>query len=342
MTSRSFLCLLAGLALAILFKNDGAPAQAPPYSGKQIRVVVGSGAGGGVDVYARVLAQHLADHLGGHPQIVIENMPGAIGLTALNWLATSAPRDGTAMVASSNVAIAAPLFGNKAARYDPRSMIAIGNIAGQQSVCATWNTSATKTLEDAKRRVTVMAADAVASRSAIIPELFNEEIGTQFKVVTGYSTTDVGVAIERGEVDGACLSWPTLKASHPDWIINHRLNVLIQTGDRPHPDLPDVPLLTSLVSDPQTKQMLRLLEFPDELGRPYLMPPDSPVESVKAMRAAFDEAMRDQAFLADARKALLDVDPMSGEDMTRVINEAYATPKDIVARALPFSGSPTQ
>jgi tripartite-type tricarboxylate transporter receptor subunit TctC len=269
-------------------------------------------------------------------------MPGAIGLTALNWLASAAPQDGTAMVASSNVALAAPLFGNAAARYDPRKLIAIGNIAGQQSVCATWHTSATKTLDDAKRRETIMAADAVASRSAIIPQLFNDEIGTKFKVVTGYSTTDVGVAIERGEVDGACLSWPTLKASHPDWIVNHRLNVLIQTGDRPHPDLADVPLLTSLVSDPQTKQMLRLLEFPDALGRPYLMPPGSPPERVKAMRAAFDETMHDPAFLSDAHKALLDVDPTSAEDMTRIIDEAYATPKEIVTRALPYSGSPTQ
>lgn len=246
------------------------------------------------------------------------------------------------MVASSNVALTAPLFGNEAARYDPRALIAIGSIARQQSVCATWYTSATKTLEDAKQRETVMVADAVASRSAIIPKLFNEEIGTKFKVVTGYSTTDVGVAIERGEADGACISWPTLKAAHPDWIINHRLNVLIQTGDRPHPDLPDVPLLTSLISDPQTKQMLRLLEFPDELGRPYLMPPGAPIERVKAMQAAFDATMHDQAFVSDAGKALLDVDPISGEDMTRLINDAYATPKDIVARALPFGGLPTQ
>ncbi len=246
------------------------------------------------------------------------------------------------MVASSNVAIAAPLFGNKAARYDLRSMIAIGNIARQQSVCATWSTSATKTLDDAKKHETLMAADAVASRSAVIPQLFNELIGTKFKVVTGYSTTDVGVAIERGEVDGACLSWPTLKASHPDWIVNHRLNVLIQTGDRPHPDLPDVALLTSLVSDPQTKQMLKLLEFPDELGRPYLMPQGAPADMVKAMRTAFDETMRDQAFLSDAQKALLDVDPISAEDMTKIIDNAYSTPKDIVTRAFPYSGSPTQ
>ena len=244
------------------------------------------------------------------------------------------------MVASTNVAVAAPLFGNKAARYDPRALIAIGNLARQQSICATWHTSATKTLEDAKQRMTVMAAGAAASRSATIPDLFNKEIGTKFKIVKGYSTTDTGVAIERGEADGLCVSWPTLKAAHPDWIINHRLNVLIQTGDSPHPELPDVPLLTSLVSDPQTKQMLRLLELPDELGRPYLMPSDSPPERVKAMRTAFDATMRDPTYLSDARKAMLEIDPMSGEDMARLINEAYATPKEIVSRALPFAGSP--
>ena len=340
MMLRPFLCLLPVVALVAPFGTEPATAQTSPYAGKQIHIVVGSGAGGGVDVYARVLAQHLVNHIAGHPVIVTENMPGAIGIAALNWLATVAPRDGTTIVASSNVAVAAPLFGNKAARYNPQALIALGSIAQQQSVCATWRESPTKTVDEAKKRETIMAADAVASRSAVIPQLFNDQLGTKFKVVTGYSTSDVGIAVERGEVDGACLSWPTLKASHPDWIINHRLNVLIQTGEHPHPDLPDVPLLTSLVSDPQTKQMLQLLEFPDELGRPYFMPQGVPAEMVKAMRTAFDETVRDPAFIADARKSLLDVDPISADEMTKIIDDAFKTPKDIIARALPYSGSP--
>ena len=329
-------CLIAA---SLNVRETSAQMKAPPYAGKQIRLVVGSGAGGGVDVYARTLAVHLSDHILGHPAIVVENMPGAIGRVAMNWAYNSAPRDGTAILSSSNVALAAPLFGDPGAKYDPRKLVSIGSISSQQSICATWGASSVKTIDEAKQKTVVVAADAPGSQSATLPMVLNAMLGTKFKVVTGYATSDVGMALERGEAEGVCgLSWSTLKASHPQWIADRRLNVLAQTGSTASPDLPDAPVLLDLTSNPEDQQILRVLEFPGQLGRPFLMPPGTPNNLVEIVRSAFDATMKDPSFLADAKKARLDVDPIAGKAMAEIIASAYATPPDLLTKAAPFSG----
>lgn len=333
------LCV-AAIPLVAFFSIDERSFAADFYAGKQIRLVVGSGAGGGLDVYARALAPHFAAHLPGSPSVVVEDMPGAIGIAALNWLARSAPRDGLAIVASSNVAMAAPLFGSKGAQYDPRTFGAIGSISRQVSVCVTWESSSVRTIADARNKEVLVGADAAASRSATIPQLMNEMIGTKFKVVTGYATTDIGLALERGEIEGLCgLSWSTLKAAHPDWIQNKKLHVLIQTGESPQKDLPDVPTLASFATDKSDSDLLKILAFPDDVGRPYVTAPDVPGERLAELRHAFDATMTDPAYLADAMKASLDVDPLSGVDMAKLISSAYASPPALAARAAKYGGA---
>ena len=332
---------LAGLPSATLTLDEaaGQPLDAL-YGGKQIRMVIASGAGGGYDAYARILALHLSRHIPGNPGIIDQNMPSAAGMQATNWAYTAAPKDGTVILATYNSLLAEPLYGNPAVRYDPLKFETVGSISRQQNICATWHTSPVKTLAQAKTREVIVTATGAASDSAIMPKILNTVLGTKFKVVMGYSTTEQRLAVERGEAEGVCgLSWSTLKASNPDWVRRDRINVLVQTGKTPQADLPDVPVLMDLVASPQDKRVIELLSFPQELGRPFLMPPETPKAMVSAVRRAFDETLRDPLFLADAEKALLEVAPVSGEAMERALKDAYATPKELIRRAAELNGS---
>jgi tripartite-type tricarboxylate transporter receptor subunit TctC len=337
----AFSAALAGLLSGTLTlgKATGQPLDAL-YGGKQIRMVIASGAGGGYDAYARILSLHLSRHIPGNPGIIDQNMPSAAGMQATNWAYTVAPRDGTVILATYNSLLAEPLYGNPAARYDPLKFETVGSISRQQNICATWHTSPVKTLDQAKTREVIVTATGAASDSAIMPKILNTVLGTKFKIVMGYSTTEQRLAVERGEADGVCgLSWSTLKASNPDWVRRDRINVLVQTGKTPQADLPDVPVLIDRVAGPEDKQVIELLSFPQELGRPFLMPPDTPKVMVSAIRRAFDETLRDPLFLADAEKALLEVNPVTGEAMEQALKDAYATPKELIRRAAEFNGS---
>ena len=326
--------ILRGAVAGFLF-TGAAAAQAPSYEGKQLRMIIPAGAGGGYDAYSRVLSAHLNKHLPGKPAIVNQNMPGASGMIATNWAASdAAPKDGSAIVATYNALLLEPLFGNKAVKYDPRKFEWIGSIGKQQQICVTWHTSPIKSIEQAKEREVIVSATGATGNSATMPNMLNALLGTKFKVVIGYSTPESRLAVERGEAEGICgLSYSTLKASNADWIINKRINVLVQTGAVPQPGLKDVPLLINLVSDPENKKALKMLAFTEEMGRPYYMPPGTPKEYVAVMRKAFDETMKDPAFLADAEKSRLDIDPVSGAEMEKMIQQAFETPKAVIERA---------
>jgi tripartite-type tricarboxylate transporter receptor subunit TctC len=333
--------LLWALSIGLIASfSSTARAQEPDayYKGKQLRMIIPAGAGGGYDTYARVLAQHLEKHIPGNPPIINQNMPGASGMLATNWAAGVAPKDGTVIVSTYNALLLEPLFGNPAVKYDPRELEWIGSMGKQQQICVTWHTSPIKTIDQAKEREVIVAATGATGNSATMPKLLNTTLGTKFKIVTGYSTSESRLAVERGEAEGICgLSFSTLKASNPDWIVNKRINVLVQTGTRPQPELPQVPLLIDLVSNPDDKKVLEILAFPEEMGRPFFMPPGTPKPLVTAMRRAFDATMKDPAFLADGEKSRLEIDPVTGEEMEEMIRRAFATPKPLVQRALELS-----
>src|SRR5262249_40771938 len=246
-------------AVMLLVTAGGVAAQTDFYRGKQIRMVIGSGAGGGYDVYARFLARHLPRQIPGNPTIVTQNKPAASGLAATNsghsdaaagraatnwayWEA--APRDGSVILATYNALLDDPLYGSAVARFDPLRFEAIGSIAKQQTVCATWHASPIKTIADAKQQEVTVSATGSSGDRATMPRLLNALLGTKFKVINGYGTTESMLAVERGEVDGMCgVSWSTLKVSNLDWVQNNRLNVMIQAGTRPQAGLADVPLV---------------------------------------------------------------------------------------------------
>jgi tripartite-type tricarboxylate transporter receptor subunit TctC len=311
-----------------------------PYAGKQIRMVIGSGVGGGYDTYARFLTRHLVKHIPGHPTIVNQNMPAASGLQATNWAYNVAPKDGSVILATYNALLDDPLYGSQAARFDPLKFEAIGSIAKQQTVCATWQTSPIKTIEQAREKEVTVSATGASGDRATMPRILNALIGTKFKVITGYSTTGSLLAVERGEVDGMCgVSWSTLKVSKPDWIKKNLLNVMIQAGAKPQAGLPNVPLVVDKVANADDKKVVELLFFPREMGRPFVMPPGTPEEMVSIIRRAFDATMKDPAFLAEAKKSMFDIDPLTGEEMEKILQRAYATPKTIVERAAQLNGT---
>ncbi len=325
--------VFAALILAGANRADAQSAQ-DFYSGRNLRFIVPSGAGGGYDVYSRLLAQHLADHIPGHPSIVIENMPGASGVLGTNWLYNIAPRDGTVMGSTFNTLLTEPLLGNTAAKYDPTKFEWIGSITTQYNSCAVWHTSSIKTIEDAMKREVRVSTTGLTGNSAKTPLMLNTLLGTKFKVISGYSTTEMRLAVERGEVEGICgLSYDTYAAANPEWLKDKKIRFILQTGSKPAPELPNVPLLLNYVKDPKERAALKVLGVDEELGRPHMFPPGVPAYLVKALRTAFNDTMKDPKFLADAHRLRIEPAAMTGEQMEAAIKEAYAAPKDVVAEA---------
>ncbi len=310
-----------------------ASSQEQPYRGKQIRMVIGSGAGGGYDTYGRILSRFLEKYIPGKPSVVIQNMPGAAGMTAMNWAYNVAPKDGTVILATFNVLLAQPLFDDPTVQYDMQKFEPVGSFSKIQNTCITWHTSPIKTIQQAKEREVLLAATGAAGNSVLWPKIMNAVLGTKFKPVVGYGTSEQRLALERGEAEGICgLSWSTIKASTPDWVMNKRINVLVQTGGARQKALPDVPLVLDFVTNSDDRTLLNFMSFIEELGRPFIMPPGTPPALVSIVRRAFDASLSDPEMIREAEAQLLEVDPISGEDMARIIRGAYAIPKSVVKR----------
>lgn len=304
------------------------------YKGKQIRFIGTSGAGGGYDAYSRLLARHLAGHVPGKPSMVFENMPGASGMRGTNWLYNVASRDGLVMGGTYNTLLTVPLLGGGMAKYDPTKFEWIGSITTQYNSCMVWHTSPVKTIEDAMKEEVKVATTGMTGNSALTPLMLNMLMNTKFKVISGYSTTETRLAVERGEVDGICgFSYDTYAAANPDWLENNRIRFILQSGSKPVKELKNVPLILDYVKDPKQQAALKVLGVNEEAGRPHMFPPEVPGYLVTAMRRAFDATMKDPKFLAEAHKMKIDPDPMTGEAVQAAIKEAYQAPKDVVELA---------
>lgn len=331
----TFLSALGALGASFLAAIPAQSAQSVEdfYKSKRLTVLVGSGAGGGYDIYARLLMRHMVKHIPGHPAVVIQNQDGAAGVHATNLLANKSDRDGSVILATYNNLTIQPLFNAAGIQYDPLTLSWIGSIAKLNNVCITWHTSSVKTFEQAKERQVILSSTGVTSNSTAVPHLLNKLIGTKFKVINGYSTSAQRLAVERGEAEGMCLAYSTFKASNLEWIQNKKINLLVQVGLTKHPDIPEVPLATDFLHDQDDKKIMELLNIPQEMGRPMVAPPDVPAERLQALRRAFDATMKDPEYLAESERAHLEVDPITGEEMTEMIQRAYAMPKALIARA---------
>jgi tripartite-type tricarboxylate transporter receptor subunit TctC len=303
------------------------------YRGRSMTLVVSSGVGGGYDTYGRMLARHITRHIPGQPHIVVQNMPGAGSLTALNYLFNVAAKDGSVISDADSTMPLYNLLGGQNARFDPLRIRWIGSTAQQISLCVAWAAGSFKTLEDAMQRPMKVSATGIATLRGIVPRLFNEVAGTRFEVVTGYATSEVFLAVERGEVDGTCFTYDTLLAAKYDWVQQKRITILAQFGEHPAPGIENVPLARTRIKDPLDRAAVDLILSAELTGRPYLAPPEIPPERLAALRRAFDATMTDPVFLADAKKARLFVDPASGAEIEALLARAYAAPPATVERA---------
>jgi tripartite-type tricarboxylate transporter receptor subunit TctC len=331
---------LAGATLAAMACASSAAAQsvADFYSHTPLTLVVGSGVGGGFDLYARLFAPYYAKHIPGHPPVVVKNQPGAGGLANMNTMFHTAPRDGSEIAATFNTIALMPLYGDRDAQFDPRRLNWIGSIGKQQAVCVTWKTAPVKTLDDAKQHEVLVSSTGRNSTPAIFPRILNALFGTKFKIISGYSTSEMRLALEKGEVQGICgLAWQTLQSVSPAWIADNDLNVVLQMGLVKDKDLPEsVPLALDLLSKPDDKTFFRLAALPGEFGRPFVAPPGVPADRIRALRTAFNETMKDPEFAAEAAKAQMIIDPLDGAQIQALLDEAYAAPQPIRDRVAEY------
>ena len=319
------------LALALLL---AAPVRAQSveefYRGRTVTVLVGFTAGGGYDLYARLLGRHMGRYIPGNPTMVVQNMPGAGSMKATQYVYGVAPKDGLTLATVSRGMVTEPLL--NAANFDPTKLTWLGTITSETSVCATWKTSPVKTWDDMFKREFSLGGSAVGADPDTFALILRNVFGAKVKLVTGYpGGNDINLAMERSEVDGRCgWSWTSLK-SQKQWLPN--INVLVQFNLEKNTDLPDVPWALERAASDEQRQVLRLLIAPQYVGRPFFSSPDIPAERKAALRAAFDATMKDPEFLAEAAKADMEISPVSGATIDAFVAELYKTPKDVVAKA---------
>jgi predicted outer membrane repeat protein len=303
-----------------------------------LSMYVGSGSGGGYDAIARLVARHMTRFLPGNPNFVVKNMPTAAGVASANFIYNSAPRDGSAILAAQNASLMLPLYDSPVAHYDPRKLEWIGSTDKQQAICTTWFASPIKTLADATRRDVPVAATGVSAGPGVYPKILNALFGTRFKVISGYDTGSMRLAVEKGEVDGICgLAWQTYKAISFDWIEGKKLNVLVQLGLAKNAELPDVPLAIDLLKNPDDRQVLELIVLPQEFGRPFVAPPGVPADRMAVYRKAFQAVLADEQFRAESARQRLSIEPLDDRQIEALLDRAYAAPKAIHDRAAVFS-----
>ncbi|MGE3644563.1 MAG: Bug family tripartite tricarboxylate transporter substrate binding protein [Beijerinckiaceae bacterium] len=333
--------IAAIIAAVLAFTNQSGRATAQTadayFKGKQITMYVGSGPGGGFDQYARVLVPHYRRHIPGEPAIVVKNMPGANGIVAMNFLANSAPRDGTAMLAAFNTAPLAPLFGHPNAKFDTRKLNWIGSIGKQTGTCLTMR-SKVKTLAQAQSQESLMGATGNGANPVIFSKLMNAFVGTKFKIITGYTTPGLRLAIEKGEVDGVCgIAWETHMAATPHWIVDKKVTFIAQFGLQESPELKGVPMAINLIANPDERKVFELLAIQQEFGRPIMAPPEVSADRLSVLQRAFLATLKDPAYLADAKRSKQFVNPLTAAEAHALVERAYATPKRLVEKAAAFT-----
>jgi tripartite-type tricarboxylate transporter receptor subunit TctC len=304
------------------------------YRGRTIELDISSSVGGGYDVHARLLARHMPKHLPGNPSIVPKNVEGAGGLRMANVFANTAPRDGTVFGILYRATPYEPLFGNRAAQFDPTRFTWIGSAASEVSLCVSSNASPIATFEDLRTHELVVAHAGAGGDAYQFTKVINGVLGTRMRLVGGYpGGNEMLLALERGEVGGRCgWSWSSMQATRPEWIKDGRVNLLVQLALRKHAELPQVPLIVDLAKTDEQRRILRLVFSRQEFAYPFLAPPGVPVDRTAAFRRAFMNTMRDPEFLADAHKAKLEIAPTPGAEIEALVAELYATSPDLVAK----------
>jgi tripartite-type tricarboxylate transporter receptor subunit TctC len=321
-----FTALLSGVARPALSSVESF------YSTHSISMIIGFGVGGGYDLYARLISQYMRRYLPANPVIVPRNMEGAGSLRTVNYLYSAAPKDGSVIGTFSRTTPLAPLL--RGASFDSRTFTWLGSVAQDVVVCLTWHTSPIKTWHDFLTMPSSLGGDGADAEPEIYARLIKNIFAANLKLVSGYGgTNDIFLAIERGEIDGACgISWGTIVSHRPDWIRDRKINVIVQAGLHKRPDLPDAPSLEDLATSPEQEQIIKLILTTLAMSRPFAAPPDIPPDRKAALVSAFEQATKDPELIAEAQRINLDVDLVSADVIDRLLAEAYATPKELIAK----------
>ena len=328
---RAFSCTF--LVAAAVTDVVSAAAAEEFYAGKQIRLIVGTDPGGTYDSFARGISRHMGRHIPGEPSIVVQNMPGAAGARAANYIYTVAPRDGTVMGALFSGIATTPLTNPGETKFDPTKFTWIGSATKELYVGYVWHAAKAHSMEAAKTTTVIMGGSAVGTYSVDMAILANAFFGEKFKIVTGYNSgSETQLALERGEVEGVMASALTnLKQQRGQWVEDKKVDIFVQYGLQRNPKLPDVPSFVEFATSDEQRQAIRFITARLDHGRPYLAPPDLPHDRVELLRRAFDATMRDPAFLKEMADLKTDVDgPMTGEELEKFVADEAATPPSVI------------
>lgn len=304
------------------------------YKDRTIEVLVGTAPGGGYDDYTRLLVRFMGKHMPGTPTFVVKNLASGGGRAAINQIYSVMPKDGSGFGTTIKAVPFDPLYGIDAVKIEATKMGWIGSLNSEVPLCVGWAEKGITSLDDARSKEVLMGSNGPSITDSILPRLLNKVTGAKFKVVLGYkSSTEVHIAMERGEVDGRCgLGYDSLVSRYSHWLKDKKIHILGQFGlGAKHPDLKDVPWIMDLTKVPEDRQIAELLLGPNEMGRPYMAPPGVPVERLAALRQAFAAAAKDPELLAQAAKQDIAISLLTGEQVAALVERIYKTPPDIVA-----------
>lgn len=322
---------LAGvLALVLCGASAKADAVADFYRDRTVTVVVPAGMGGSIGLYAQLFSNHFGRHIPGAPNVILQSRPGSGGVTAAAYVYNAAPRDGTVVAQLLSPSILAPVL--RKAKFDATRFQWLGTISPRASVISVWHKAPATTLEALKETEVIFAAGGRTSSPAIIPMMMNKMLGTKIKVVTGYKGGGtMNKAVEQGEAHGRYNFWTGWTTRKPEWIRDGKIITLAQIGPR-IPELPDVPSLRDLVKSEEHRQMLDFMSLAEKVGLAFWVAPQVPTERYLALRSAFAATMADPAFLAEAKKKNAPVEPVSGEEVARIVKDGYRVSPDVLHR----------
>ena len=342
--SRTTVLFIGSIALSIATATPALAQDAPDFKGKTVTIIASFEAGGPYDFYSRLVGRYIGAHLPGNPNVIVQNMPGAGGLRGANYLYNVAPKDGTAMgVVSQTVAVGQVLAITPGIQYDARKFTWVGRINSNVEVEHGWTASGFTSIEVAKQRQVIVAGTGPTSSSVVMPHLMNELIGTRFKVVTGFQgPTSAQLALERGEVEAIVKPWSSIKVGSADWLREKKIALIVQYTHERHRELKDVPAIVDLAQDDTQRQIFALYSGGAPLGTALLAPPGLPAGTVAALRRAFEETMRDKAFLAEVAKAGVDIDPIPGAALQKVVENTFDIRPDVLEKARKLNPQPAR
>jgi tripartite-type tricarboxylate transporter receptor subunit TctC len=322
--------------LLLLFSTSAGGAEPVElfFARRTVTIVIGYTAGGSYDLYGRMVARHLGKHLPGQPTVIAQNMPGAGSLKAANYLYELAPKDGTALGVIVESAALEQALANPAVQYDAGKFTYVGRVATSNNIFMQWHTAKVQSLEDAKRMETSLAGTGPGSIAETVPRLLNAVIGTKFKLVSGYpASSEAMLAMERGEVDGASSSWAAVKVGKQAWLRENKIKIILQTTPERIAELPHTPSLGEIGDTPEDKQVFALYASGSAIGRSLLGPPGIPAERAQALRTAFQAMVKDPDFVAEIQRLSVELDPLPGEQLERLVAQTLNTPAAVRERA---------